>query len=356
MHPSNKAHVTIDNNNFVKNFDSDYKYIIGIRKERRIKLHSNYLNLKETLVLLFTFFSIVLPIGIQPESQANIVFAQSDIRSINDDSENDKSEISSSSSFSESTSKSNSNKDPLGSTANSGNDSPDTKIFDPSIDLPSYSAADSRAVTQADNSNEKIVPINESPNDWNYHESIQSSHEAYHDSVDSSTEDKVNDNMILHNDNPVSELLSTGSEIDPVTSAVNDNTNGTVNNEFIVPENQSTVQSDFATDSQSYGTVQYNNSNSKISSEPISYGDYIDNSKNHNSIETDDKPGTELSSAEPLTGTVNNNITPNLSQDANQTASILENKAPSQLDSTTSSQFQVDKQSSNTNYTVSSQP
>jgi hypothetical protein len=356
MHPSNNAHISIDNNNFVKNFDSDYKYIIGIRKERRTKLHSNYLNLKETLVLLFTIFSIVLPIGIQPESQADIVFAQSDIRSINDDSENDKSEISSSSSFSESTSKSNSNKDPLGSTANSGKDSPDTKIFDPSIDLPSYSAAESNAVTQADNSNEKIVPINESTNDWNSHESIQSSHEAYDDSVDSSTEDKVNDNMILHDDNPVSELLSTGSEIDPVTSAVNDNTNGTVNNEFIVPENQSTVQSDFATDSQSYGSVQYNNSNSKISSEPISYGDHIDNSKNHNSVETDDKPGTGLSSAESLTGTVNNNINPNLSQDANQSSSILENRAPTQLDSTTSSQFQVDKQSSNSNYTVSSQP
>jgi hypothetical protein len=359
MHSPIKVHNSVDNDIFVNNSNYDYKPITGFRKERRSNSHSNFVNLKEAIVLLFTIFSIITPIGIQSELQANIVFAQSDISSINDYSENDKSEISSSSSFSQSTSRSNSNKDTLSSIANSGKDNPNTIIFDPSIDLPSTSsstAADSKAVTQAGNSNEKIVAIDESKNDSNSHGSIQSSHKAYDDSVDSSTDDKGSDNIILHDDNPGGELLSTDTQMDTATSTANDNTNGPLNDKVIVNENQSTVQPDLTAGSQSYGSIQSNNSNSKISSEPHykSYQDYIDNS-NHNSIETDDKPGTELSTLESLRGSVNSNISDDSNQNLTQTASIPQDQPHIQSDSATA-QFKIDNQSSNSNSTVTSQP
>ncbi len=52
--------------------------------------------MKNSLILLFIIFSIVLPVGIHPQLQANLVFAQSDFASINENV--DESDISSSSS------------------------------------------------------------------------------------------------------------------------------------------------------------------------------------------------------------------------------------------------------------------
>jgi hypothetical protein len=66
MHGRIKAHISIDNDNFVNNSGENYKPIIRIRKDRSSNFHSNFPNLKEDLVLLFTIFSIALPIGIQP--------------------------------------------------------------------------------------------------------------------------------------------------------------------------------------------------------------------------------------------------------------------------------------------------
>jgi hypothetical protein len=363
MHRSNKVHTSINNSNFVKNSDHDYQPTIGIRKERRTKFHSNFLNLKETIVLLFTILSIVLPIGIQPESQANTVFAQSNTPSINENSENDKSKISSSPSFSQSSSRSNSNKDPVGASANSGKDDRNIIIFDPaSIDLPSPSSAtnaDSEAATQANNLNEKTVSIDESKNDWNSNGSIQPDYNAYDDSIDSSTSEKVSNNIILHDDKPGTELSSRGTQMNTVSSNVNNNTNGIVNDKVSVHENQSTIQSDSTTGSQSQEIAQSNDPKSTASSEPRykSYRDYIDNSgKKDNIIKTDDKPGTELSATESLTGTVNSNINDNSNQKVNQTESIPKDGSTNQSDATKSSQFRVDNQSSNSNSTVSSQP
>jgi FG-GAP repeat len=342
MHGPIKAHISIDNDNFANNSGHDYKPIIRIRKDRRSNFHSNFLNLKEDLVLLFTIFSIVLPIGMQPEFQANMTYAQSNIRSVNDNSENDKSEISSSSSFSQSSARSDSNKDPFGTNTNNSKDNTNIIIFDPaSIDDASPSSsntAGSKAATQVKNQNEKILAIDES--------------------IDSNASKNVSDNIILHDEEAGTDLRSTGTQVDTLNSNINDNADEKVNEKFILHENQSTVKPDSTIDSQSQGSAKSNNSNSATSSEPRykSYRDYIDNSdKKHNIIETDDKPSTEFSAGESLEGTVNTDFNDNSNQKVNQTANIPENGSTTQSDATTTSQFQVDNQSSNSNSNVSSQ-
>jgi hypothetical protein len=298
-----------DKGNYSSNHDDNYHYT-GRRKKSNFRSHSNFnLNLKNSFILLFTIFSIVLPIGIQPQLQTTEAFDESVINDNIDGMRDD----------------SNSN----------GKTNKNVGAFEDPASIDSTSS-DSQIETQSTGRNNKILPYDESKEELGLHESTQSSYKTYRDYVSSNANENSNDNIIVTDDKPGTESSSTDSQLDTTDSQldttnsqldttdsqldttnsqldtasnVNNSANGQVNENLTVPNIQSTTELTSNAISQSQ---------SQSSDQPMykSYRDFMDNNSNSSGQESDDlteKPqNDELSYADSQMITANSNIKLNL--------------------------------------------
>jgi len=253
--------------------------------KKKFIFHSNFifnLNLNKCFMLLFTIFSIVIPIGIQPQLQANYVFAESNSQSINDDKNGYSNEgIISSSSSSEFKSQFN-QKDPFDSSDN-GNKKVKMNFILPDIvepDLPETQPSPTSSDQIGTDSSSDVHPSSDNKNSINV--------------------DNAGANIIIEKDKPTSaELSSTDLQI------------GTINKNESKSINVNAVNSIVSDDKP--GTE---NSQSQLTSQPKykSYRDYMEknNILSDQSINfTNDTQATELSSINSQMDTVNSNVNDN---------------------------------------------
>ncbi len=180
-----------DNDKCTTNSNYGYTHNNSTGKRKKYNFHSKFnVNLKNSFLLLFTFFSIVLPVGVQPLLQTTEAFDQSvindNINGMREDSNDN----------------------------GNGNDKANKNagaFADPaSIDLTS-STASSHIGTQSTDGNNKIVPNDESKEELSFHAGTQSSYKTYRDYVDSNTNENANENVIVTEDQSTTESSSTAA-------------------------------------------------------------------------------------------------------------------------------------------------
>jgi hypothetical protein len=374
-------------------------------ENRKKSVFSFNLNLDQSLknyfTILLSIFSIVIPIGIQPQLQANYAFAEINSQSINDEDEyTDEGEITSHSSTSETKSKSN-QKDPFGfadednkkvklniiipdvvgpdllpgtqsSTPSShqidthsseqvhpnsiDRNSSDIDNADGSIiareDKPAtaeLSSTDSHIGTLNNNESKNVsegnsIVSDDKPGTENSQSQLtpQPKYKSYRDYIENSSASKNNDNVIISDDKVGTELNTTNSGINSVIGNPNDN----ANENLVVSDNQSNTNQLQSTDSQS-----------QLTSQPRykSYHDYVENNNlsNQDINVTGDTQATGSSSIDSQMDSVNRNVNNNGDDKLKERVILPEDEL---ANSNRSSQIQVDNQSSNSNSTISSQP
>jgi FG-GAP repeat len=396
----------------MKSNDSQYKnnsngeqtHSIHTLKKKKSIFHYNSkpnFNQKNCLILLFTIFSIVIPIGIQPQLQANNAFAEINSQWINDEDEyTDEGEITSHSSASETKSKLN-QKDPFGfsdednkkvklniiipdvvgpdllpgtqsSTPSSHQIDTDSSeevhpnsIYKNSSDIDNadgsiiaredkpatgeLSSTDSHIGTVNNNESKNVsegnsIVSDDKPGTENSQSQLtpQPKYKSYRDYIENSSASKNNDNVIISDDKVGTELNTTNSGINSVIGNPNDN----ANENLVVSDNQSNTNQLQSTDSQSQLTPQPGFK---------SYHDYVvnNNLSNHDINVTGDTQATGSSSIDSQMDSDNRNINNNGDDKLNEVVILPEDEL---TNSNRSSEFQVDNQSSNSNSTIGSQP
>jgi FG-GAP repeat protein len=266
-------------------------------------------------MICFSIFSILLPIGVQPQLESNFVFAEINSQSINDENENpDEGKNSSDSSAPESKLKMNV-KNPFGSTDNN-NKKVKMNIIIQDIVEPDYPRVQPSSTT---NSDEMVT---------------HSVNQVRPNSVDksSSESDNADESVIVENEGkPTTTELSS---IDSQMGTLNDNINKNINNDSIGLDDKGGTEI----------------SQSELGSQPKykSYSDYAKSSSNNgqSTIDTDDKPGTLLSSTNAQIDSANSSIYNSTNEIANKTVIVSEEDqtTTTQSDSTTNSESQLNAQ------------
>ena len=262
-------------------------------------------------IICFTIFSILLPIGIQPQLESNYAFAEIDSQMTNDEVEYSDDENSSLSSTSES--KSNLNvKNPFGSTGHN-NKKENMNTIIPDIVEPDLPGTQPGSTTNSD--------------EIGIHHSIKEIHPNSVDNSISNTDNADGSVIIEKEGKPTTtDLSSTDSQLGTLKNNEDKNVNDT--NSLVSIDKPSTE------------ILQ-----SELSSQPKykSYRDYVNNNSNNGQsvIESDDKPDTVLSSTDAQLNTVYSNASNNTNGKGNETVTVLEDQsAITQSDSATSSESQ----------------
>ena len=324
---------------------------------------------KNYFLILISIFFIVVPIGLEPQLQTNYVFAESDFPSQNvDDEHHDKGDSPDSASSSSSESRTKQDLiDPFDSGVNSNNKKLNENFVIPDIfgtqdrhsststHLGSTKSSDSQSELQSESESE-----------------IQSQYKSSSGYVDNNNADGRNTNQPY---NKSATVLGTDVQSDPSSSNINNNTKTKANEEVAVSGDLSNTNSN-----NQIGSSTSSESESHSSNQPRykSYRDYIDNNiKNDTTIQTDDKPVSEVNSMDSQVIASGDNVSQatnekinaleystnilssNLNDNADELANKLanpENESTSESNSTTSFQSHADNQSSDLNSTVTSQP
>jgi len=266
-------------------------------------------------MLCLTIFSILLPIGIQPQIEFNYAFAELNSQSIRDDTEySDGDENSSHSSTSEAKSKLNV-KNPFGN-AHDNDKKVKTNIIIPDIVEPDIPVAELSSTTGSDQIGAHSIK-QDHPNSVNNSSSSNTDNADVSVIVEKEKEDKPT----------TTEPSSTDSRIGTLNNTEDKNVNDI--NRIISDDKASTEisQSELGGSQPKYK----------------SYGDYVNNNSNNRQsvIESDDKPDTVLSSRDAHINTVYSNANNNTNGKANETVTVLEDQSTSsQSDSTRSSEAQ----------------
>jgi len=264
-------------------------------------------------IILFTIFSIVIPIGIQPQLQANFVFAQINSQSTNDTNGYSNESNISSSSTSESKAKLELI-NPFSSTADHDNKKVNMNIILPDIVEPNLPETQPGSIASSDQIG------SDSSND----------DQPNSDYKNSSNDENAGTNIaIVKGKTATAELSSSDSQIGTLKNIESKNLN--------VNDVNSTVSDDKP------GTQ---SSQSQLTSQPKykSYRDYMEknNLSDQSSNATDDTQATGLSSMDSQMGTVNSNNSDN----ADKVPTVLENQTNTTQSMTTTSQSQAISQSS----------
>ena len=262
-------------------------------------------------IICFTIFSILLPIGIQPQLESNYAFAEIDSQMTNDEVEYSDDENSSLSSTSEL--KSNLNvKNPFGSTGHN-NKKENMNTIIPDIVEPDLPGTQPGSTTNSD--------------ETGIHHSIKEDHPNSVDNSISNTDNADGSVIIEKEGKPTTtDLSSTDSQLGTLKNNEDKNVNDS--NSLVSVDKPSTE------------LLQ-----SELSSQPKykSYRDYVNNNSNNGQsvIESDDKPDTVLSSTDAQLNTVYSNASNNTNGKGNETVTLLEDQsAITQSDSATSSESQ----------------
>jgi len=262
-------------------------------------------------IICFTIFSILLPIGIQPQLESNYAFAEIDSQMTNDEIEYSDDENSSLSSTSES--KSNLNvKNPFGSTGDN-NKKENMNTIIPDIVEPDLPGTQPGSTTNSD--------------ETGIHHSIKEDHPNSVDNSISNTDNADGSIIVEKEGKPTAtDLSSTDSQLGTLKNNEDKNVNDT--NSLVSIDKPSTE------------ILQ-----SELSSQPKykSYRDYVNNNSNNRQsvIESDDKPDTVLSSTDAQINTAYSNASNNTNGKGNETVTVLEDQsAITQSDSATSSESQ----------------
>jgi len=267
-------------------------------------------------IICFTIFSILLPIGIQPQLESNYAFAEIDSQMTNDEIEYSDDENSSLSSTSES--KSNLNvKNPFGSTGDN-NKKENMNTIIPDIVEPDLPGTQPGSTTNSD--------------EIGIHHSIKEIHPNSVDNSISNTDNADGSIIVEKEGKPTAtDLSSTDSQLGTLKNNEDKNVNDT--NSLVSIDKPSTE------------ILQ-----SELSSQPKykSYRDYVNNNSNNRQsvIESDDKPDTVLSSTDAQINTAYSNASNNTNGKGNETVTVLEDQpAITHSDSATSSESQSQSQS-----------
>ena len=267
-------------------------------------------------IICFTIFSILLPIGIQPQLESNYAFAEIDSQMTNDEIEYSDDENSSLSSTSES--KSNLNvKNPFGSTGHN-NKKENMNTIIPDIVEPDLPGTQPGSTTNSD--------------ETGIHHSIKEDHPNSVDNSISNTDNADGSIIVEKEGKPTAtDLSSTDSQLGTLKNNEDKNVNDT--NSLVSIDKPSTE------------ILQ-----SELSSQPKykSYRDYVNNNSNNGQsvIESDDKPDTVLSSTDAQINTAYSNASNNTNGKGNETVTVLEDQpAITHSDSATSSESQSQSQS-----------
>ena len=324
---------------------------------------------KNYFLILISIFFIVVPIGLEPQLHTNYVFGESDFRSQNvDDEHHDKGEAPDSASSSSSESRTRQDLiDPFDSGDNSN-----TKKLNENFVIPDiFGTQDHHSSTNTHpgsmkNSDTQSELQSESESE------IQSQYKSSSGYVDNNNADGRNTNQPY---NKSATVLGTDVQSDPSSSNINNNTKTKANEEVTVSGDLSNTNSNNQISSSTSSE-----SESQSSNQPRykSYRDYIDNNiKNDTTIQTDDKPVSEVNSMDSQVSASGDNVSQatnekinaleystsilssNLNGNADELANKLanaENQSTSESNSTTSFQSQADNHLSDLNSTVTSQP
>lgn len=324
---------------------------------------------KNYFLILISIFFIVVPIGLEPQLQTNYVFGESNFRSQNvDDEHHDKGEATDSASSSSSESRT---RQDLIDPFDSGDNSNDKKLNENFVIPDIFGTQDHHSSTNTHPGSTKSSDSQSELQSESELE-IQSQYKSSSGYVDNNNADGRNTNE--HYDKSAT-VLGTDVQSDPSSSNINHNTKTKTNEEVAVSgdlfntnsNNQLSSSTNSESESQSSNQLRYK-----------SYRDYIDNNiKNDTTIQTDDKPVSEVNSMDSQVNASGDNVSQatnekinaleysasilssNLNGNANELANKLanpENQSTSESNSTTSFQSQADNQSSDLNSTVTSQP
>jgi len=324
---------------------------------------------KNYFLILISIFFIVVPIGLEPQLQTNYVFGESDFRSQNvDDEHHDKGEAPDSASSSSSESRTRQDLiDPFDSGDNSN-----TKKLNENFVIPDiFGTQDHHSSTNTHPGSTKSSDSQSELQSESELE-IQSQYKSSSGYVDYNNADGRNTNE--HYDKSAA-VLGTDVQSDPSSSNINNNTKTKANEEVAVSGDLSNTNSNNQISSSTSSE-----SESQSSNQPRykSYRDFIDNNiKNDTTIQTDDKPVSEVNSMdsqviasgdnvsqatnekinalEYSTSILSSNLNGNADELANKLANA-ENQSTSESNSTTSFQSQADNHLSDLNSTVTSQP
>jgi len=324
---------------------------------------------KNYFLILISIFFIVVPIGLEPQLHTNYVFGESDFRSQNvDDEHHDKGEAPDSASSSSSESRTRQDLiDPFDSGDNSN-----TKKLNENFVIPDiFGTQDHHSSTNTHPGSTKSSDSQSELQSESELE-IQSQYKSSSGYVDNNNADGRNTNE--HYDKSAT-VLGTDVQSDPSSSNINNNTKTKANEEVAVSGDLSNTNSNNQISSSTSSE-----SESQSSNQPRykSYRDYIDNNiKNDTTIQTDDKPVSEVNSMDSQVSASGDNVSQatnekinaleystsilssNLNGNADELANKLanpENQSTSESNPTTSFQSQADNQSSDLNSTVTSQP
>jgi FG-GAP repeat len=278
------------------------------------------------LILIFTVFSVILPIGTQPILQTNLAFAQSDLSSRSSDS---KLQINST--------------DPFDFSTNN------IKKASENIIIPDIVGPDNESDTGS-NSNTSSKSQSQS-------QSIaQPAYSAYHDNT-TANGNPHNDEIIETDDKPGTELTFTDSQTDTPNSnnIINNYTNEESNEEVIEVEDQSSsIQSES-------GSTTSPQSQSQSDAQPKyynSYRDYMEKNNQNASAETNvtsENKGVESSTSDSNIDTGNSST--NIDKNANNVNIIVpkdrsttEDKSSTELSSSSTASPELSAQSSHKIY------
>ena len=324
---------------------------------------------KNYFLILISIFFIVVPIGLEPQLQTNYVFGESDFRSQNvDDEHHDKGDSPDSASSSSSESRTKQDLiDPFDSGVNSNNKKLNENFVIPDI----FGTQDHHSSTNTHPGSTKSSDSQSELQSESELE-IQSQYKSSSGYVDNNNADGRNTNE--HYDKSAT-VLGTDVQSDPSSSNINNNTKTKANEEVAVSGDLSNTNSNNQISSSTSSE-----SESQSSNQPRykSYRDYIDNNiKNDTTIQTDDKPVSEVNSMDSQVSASGDNVSQatnekinaleystsilssNLNGNADELANKLanaENQSTSESNSTTSFQSQADNHLSDLNSTVTSQP
>ena len=325
---------------------------------------------KNYFLILISIFFIVVPIGLEPQLQTNYVFGESDFRSQNvDDEHHDKGDSPDSASSSSSESRT---KQDLIDPFDSGDNS-NTKKLNENFVIPDIFGTQDHHSSANTHPGSTKSSVSQSELQSESELEIQSQYKSSSGYVDNNNADGRNTNE--HYDKSAT-VLGTDVQSDPSSSNINNNTKTKANEEVAVSGDLSNTNSN-----KQISSSTSSESESQSSNQPRykSYRDYIDNNTiNDTTIQTDDKPVSEVNSMDSQVSASGDNVSQainekinaleystsgilssNLNGDTDELANKLtnpENQSTSESNSTTSFQSQADNQSSDLNSTVTSQP
>ena len=307
-----KVHDSIKKEGFANNSRQEHK-TTTLEKTDKFSFHFNFnfhQNIKNHVMILFTIFSIILPIVMGPHIQTNYVFGQSDSSSENEDVEyNEEADNSYLSSFKTEWDQ----KDPFSS--------PDSNInnVNENIILPDIIEPDQRSNIDSSSTVSSESQLESSP---------QQKYKSLPDYVN--TSNIKGQSITETDDKPGTESSYADSQMITDNSIINNSIQEA--NENALSENQPTItEPDYATSSQSESE-----SESESSTQPTykSYRDFMDNNSDSSNQESNDlteKPQNDDYEDSQMF-TANNNIKLNL--DTKNDVTII---APDHQSSTQSS-------------------